>query len=302
MPVNTWFNTGEIDKVFTSSAPGYLRALAAFSYGHPDDVKMVLNSLIKNIENFAIQDKLLMARASLITTHIYERDETRVKLLLNQIASAENVDNRVFGMEVLESAYQFIYKLNLESSPFQTTLAKPDQFAVFGDSHILGMSHCFKNGRFVYVPGIRYSLLTSPQTNAKIVGLRNFFANHYTSKHILLNIGEIDVRSTFVVEERSNKLKDELLTYQMKKWMLLVKSLAAEHQEVSLIIPFCRQLDDTDQWEKYDLFVELFRSEAAHYGFNILEYPSILEDGLIDHAHCRPLVYEKLICDYVNSL
>ena len=85
MPVNTWFNTGEIDKVLTSSAPGYLRALAAFSYGHPDEVKMVLNSLLKNIENFAIQNKLLMARASLITTHIYERDETRVKVLLNQI-------------------------------------------------------------------------------------------------------------------------------------------------------------------------------------------------------------------------
>lgn len=302
MAVNTWFNLGQIDELVASAAPSYLKALAAFSYGHPDDVKMVHKELLRSAAALSQTDKLLLARATLITSHLYEKSPERLKLLLQQIYNAKNVDERVFGWEVLESAYQFIYKLNSHARAYGGVLQNPSNFAVVGDSHILGMTHCFKNGRFVYIPGLRFSLLASPQPNAKIVGLKNFFANHYKSEHILVNVGEIDIRGRFVLGRELLHEGEELLILYMKKTLELIRSYSSIHQKICIAVPFCRTLEDGEDWKKYLTFIDLIKDEANAHGFSILEYPKITESDLIDHAHCSPDIYESLILRYVQGI
>lgn len=302
MSINTWYRSGAIDKFLESDAPPHMKLLCAFSYGHPDDVKLITAKLLKGSEGFPKNDRLLLARATLLTSWLYERVDERIHFLLNTIKSNGNVSSNDFGYEVLESAYQFIDKMYQLGAFNQLTLEDPNEFAVLGDSHIIGFTHAYKNGRFIYIPGIRLSLLSSPQQNLKLVGLRNFFLHHYTSRNILINVGEIDVRSYFVKGRDSGSDGYEILTSQTVKAFEAIAEVAGGHQKVTMVVPPCRRLEDPKMWRKYLNYVELFKTEAVLKGFSVIEYPVCSEADLIDHAHFFPDTYLHVLEKYLEII
>ena len=302
MSINTWYRSGAIDKFLESDAPPHMKSLCAFSYGHPDDVKLITAKLLKGSEGLPKNDRLLLARATLLTSWLYERVDERLHFLLNTIKSNGNVSSNDFGYEVLESAYQFIDKMYQLGGFNQLALEDPNEFAVLGDSHIIGFTYAYKNGRFVYIPGIRFSLLSSPQQNLKLVGLKNFFLHHYTSRNILINIGEIDVRSYFVRGRDSGADSYNILTLQTVEAFEVIAAVAGRHQKVTMVVPPCRRLQDTKMWNLYLEYVEFFKHEALLKGFLVIEYPTCNEADLIDHAHFFPKTYQGVFEEFLNII
>ncbi|HAB37405.1 MAG TPA: hypothetical protein DCE52_05310 [Rhodobacteraceae bacterium] len=302
MSINTWYRSGAIDQILDSNAPPHLKLFCAFSYGQPDDVKLVTAELLNASERLPKNERLMLARATLLTAWLYERVDERIHFLLNTIKSNQIVSSSDFGYEVLEGAYQFIHKMYQIDGFNRLALENPSEFAVLGDSHIIGFTHVYKNGRFIYIPGIRLSLLSSPQQNLKLVGLRNFFLHHYTSRNILINVGEIDVRSYFVNGRNSGSDGYEMLTSQTVKAFEAIAEVAGRHQKVTMVVPPCRRLEDPKMWRKYLNYAELFKTEAVLKGFSVIEYPFCSEADLIDHAHFFPDTYQHVLQTYLEII
>lgn len=302
MSINTWYRSGAIDKLLGSNGRSHLKMLAAFSYGHPDDVLSVANDILKKTELFPKSERLLIVRATLLVTWLYERHDEKISFLLKTIRSNEDVAYNYFGRALLNNACHFIQKLQQAGVSNRIVLEDIGEFAVLGDSHIIGFTHVAKNGRFIYIPEIRLSLLSSPQPNLQLVGLRNFFLHHYTSRNILINVGEIDVRSYFVKGRNSGSDGYEILTSQTVKAFEAIAEVAGRHQKVTMVVPPCRRLEDPKMWRKYLNYAELFKTEAVLKGFSVIEYPFCSEADLIDHAHFFPDTYQHVLQTYLEII
>lgn len=302
MSINTWYRSGAIDQLLGSNGRSHLKMLAAFSYAHPDDVRSVANGIIKKTEIFPKSERLLIARATLLVTWLYERHDEQIPFLLKAIRSNEDVAQSYFGRALLNNACHFIRKLHEAGGSKRIVLKDIGEFAVLGDSHIIGFIHVAENGRFIYIPEIRLSLLSSPQPNLQLVGLRNFFLHHYTSRNILINVGEIDVRSYFVKGRNSGRDGYEILTSQTVKAFEAIAAVAGGHQKVTMVVPPCRRLGDPKMWRQYLNYAEFFKTEAVLKGFSVMEYPVCSEADLIDHAHFFPDIYQHVLQKYLEII
>ena len=177
------------------------------------------------------------------------------------------------------------------------------------------------NYNFIYIPGFRYSLISSPQDNLKKVAIRNAFASSYEYDQVILSIGEIDTRSLLIDLFNNNK-------YTIKNSINYFKNIYADsinyfikylsrNQELKIIIPpppikIIKNFENKEKLKQILLFhnnvIDELRNNLLKNNIKSLEYPlnvtsldGYVDDSkLIDHAHFHQDIYMELL-DFKKS-
>ena len=172
----------------------------------------------------------------------------------------EFLKDLIFNLWILLASY--LSKPALDNEGFIRDNPTKTSMALMGDSHTIGLA-CSSLGLLkyqMYMPGLRLSLLSSPQENLKIVGVKNAFACCYHCDAVLMSLGEIDFRIDLM---KVNSGRDEcalavenLISFMQPAFQRILE-LKQMHQRVFLICPpqpsdKLIKCDHDFAWEKYD--------------------------------------------------
>ena len=190
---------------------------------------------------------------------------------------------------------------------------------IIGDSHIFGMVPGLINNvnyNFFYIPGLRYSLISSPQDNLKKVAIRNALASSYEVDEVIFSIGEIDTRS-FLIDlfDNNEYSKKNSIEYHTKIYtdsINYIKKYLSHNQELIIIIPpppfkIIKNFEDESRLigihTRHKQIIDELRNILLLNHIKFFDYPSVIisddgfvnDDFLIDHAHFHQDIYMNLL-------
>jgi hypothetical protein len=307
---NLIFEKGEIKEILINDNIDLIKKSFASMYsGNYHDINsFLINSLkIQRVKEAEIKIKILLALNLLLTKERKKSVEILNQLGIPNLKSIEGWLPDYF----LSIWKMLVLYLKVEPSlSHDTKINENQKLYIIGDSHLIGMSvsslRFFTN--FSYIPGLRYSILSSPQNNLKIEGLRNSFLFSYPYQKIIISIGEIDTRMAFLKANENELFIPEILhnfKYQVDDSLILIDELKLKSQNITLIIPPHpkeQEFESNTSLNCAKLINEMcnyVENSATQKGFKTLKYPESIKKNeyfnsnknYIDHAHFNASVY-----------
>jgi hypothetical protein len=321
MYFNTDFQFGKISEILNN--PSYLDSMKMFASLSTCDNSGIINYSNKLRENKLINEqcltKILILTAA---TSLISKKRNQCVEILNSLGvpSIENVKG--WQQSFFYSTWQLLC-LQLRENPniyeYFGDFINNDTKIIIGDSHIFGIIPGLisnLNYNFNYIPGLRYSLISSPQDNLKKVAIRNALASSYEYDQVILSIGEIDTRSLLIDSFNNNN-------YTIKNSIIYFKNIYADsityfkkylscNQELKIIIPpppikIIKNFEDKEKLNQILLFHNKVIYELKNIllinNIKFLEYPLSItsldgyvdDNNLIDHAHFHQDIYMELL-------
>jgi hypothetical protein len=321
MNFNTDFQLGNIFSVLNN--PNYSDSMKMFAAISTCDNYGIINYSNALRNNKLINEKCL-TKILIFTAAINlvsKRRNESVEILNNLGTPAfEKVEG--WQQSFFYSTWQLL-SLQLRIRPnfyeYSIGIKNDDKKIIIGDSHIFGIIPGLLsnlNYNFNYIPGFRYSLISSPQDNLKKVAFRNALASSYEYDQVILSIGEIDTRS-FLIDFFTNK------KYSIKNSIIYFKNIFLEslnyfqkyiskNQEMIIIIPpppfkIIKNFEDKEKLNdiliQYNNIIEELKNILFVNNVKFLEYPSgitssdgyVDDKNLVDHAHFHQDIYMELL-------
>ena len=236
--------------------------------------------------------------------------------LLNKLGNPTNERCSGWQEDLFVSLWNMLLNYLRDEPVDSLSVDDAADFVVLGDSHTIGLSiktrKAWSNGH--YIPGFRFSLLASPQSNLKIVALRNALSLNYDKQHIFLSLGEIDFRSAAI---NYNARPDgfELVRTFIKPALKCIKKYAGPHQKIYINAPYPLHPQKSEMQNEnlnrsvlveYEKASVLLREECNRHEITLIDMPEeIMTDPLsykIDHAHYTADVYKKIIVSLIKQI
>lgn len=307
---NLIFEKGDVKDILINDNIDLIKKSFASMYiGNCHDINsFLINSLkIQATKEAEIKIKILLALNLLLT-----KERKNSVEILNQLGIPNLKSIQGWLPDYFLSIWKMlVLYLKIEPSSLGDNKIKELQkLYIIGDSHLIGMSvsslRFFSN--FSYIPGLRYSILSSPQNNLKIEGLRNSFLFSYPYQKIIISIGEIDTRMAFLKASENESFIPEILNnfkHQVDDSLSLIDMLKLKSQIITIIIPPSPKEQESELNNKLNcakLINEMcsyIENSAAQKGFKTLKYPESIKKNqyfnsnknYIDHAHFNAPVY-----------
>lgn len=321
MHFNTDFQIGNISGILNNPS-------------HSDSMKMFAalstcdNSGIINYSNLLRSNKLIdplceikilifAASISLVAKKRIECVE-----ILNSLGPPSIQKVKGWQQNFFYSTWQLLV-LQLQTTPNSyinlNEIENNDKKFIIGDSHIFGMVPGLINEStysFTYIPGLRYSLVSSPQDNLKKVAVRNALANSYEFDQVIFSIGEIDTRSLLIdlFNNRYYTIKNSIKYFKnifSDTFDYITKNLS-RNQELKIIVPpppfkIDKKFNDESKLSLFrDVHAEVInelKNMLQYYHIKYLEYPKkitspdgyVADNFLIDHAHFHQDTYMEIL-------
>lgn len=317
---NLIFEKGEVEKILINDNIDVVkRCFASLYSGNNLDIEEYLINSLLSIKN---QDEIYKIKILLSLNYLMHQNRKRAVELLNEIGILNA--NLVKGW--LPEYFLSIWKMlviYLQIPPIKYDAINVQdnlKFYIIGDSHLIGMavSPARYFSKFNYIPGLRYSIISSPQNNIKIEGLKNAFLFSYPYQKIIISIGEIDTRLAFNKAKENSSLIDEILEnfkIQFNDSLILINKLKLKTQFISLIIPPLPKDHESENINSIKAAVmigemlDYIEKGANNHGFSTIKYPDLIKknqyfniiDNYIDHAHFKPEVYFDIFLNMNKS-
>lgn len=321
MHFNTDFIFGKIPEIINN--PSYSESMKLFASLSTCDNSGILKYSQILRDNQKINEqclfKILIFTAAI---NLVSKNRNTCVEILNKLGAPSFEKVRGWQQSFFYSTWQLLL-LQLKALPniyksFDDLNIK-DKKIIIGDSHIFGMIPGLINNlnySFNYIPGLRYSLVSSPQDNLKKVAIRNAMANSYEFDQVIFSIGEIDTRSylieAFNQNHYSHKYTLEYFKNIFQDSVNYINRLLSRNQYLCIIIPPPPFKIDKERENNNDLPLILNNYSAIINELLIIleknkvkyiEYPKNIvdEDGfvlntcLIDHAHFHQDIYMELL-------
>ena len=321
MYFNTAFNYGDINEILDSS--NYSDSIKFFASISSCDNSGILNysEILRTKENIDEQCliKILIFTAAI---NLVSKNRGMCVEILNKLGPPSF--DKVIGWQqsFFYSTWQLLMlHLKIKPNNYKLINAKKlhDKKLIIGDSHLFGMIPGLINNSdylFVYIPGLRYSLLSSPQDNLKKTAIRNALAIMYEMDNIIISIGEIDTRSFLIdaFNDREYSKKNSISYFKniFSDSLNYIQKNISHNQELFIIIPpppfkIINNIENKSKLNQIiksylDIIIEL-KNILILKKIKFIEYPSNIIDAdgfvdqnyLIDHAHFNQDIYMKLL-------
>lgn len=312
---NLIFEKGELkDILLSTSIDRVKKSFAVFYSCNFNDIHYHISSLLSDCNP---EEKVKM-EILLSLNYLLMNERNKSVEILNKLGIPNSVAVKGWLSDYFLSIWKMLV-IYLTIKPIKQNFEIQDSRKIYfiGDSHLIGMAvsplRLFSN--FSYIPGLRYSILSSPQKNLKIEGLRNSFLFSYPFQKVIISIGEIDTRMAFYKAQENNKLSFEILENfksQVNDSIDLINSLKLKSQRIILIIPpLPKEIDfyNDESSSCAQLIVDMcehVERQAKLKNIYALRYPAYIkknnlfnsEEHYVDHAHFKDSVYMNLIESY----
>lgn len=320
MNFNTDFQFGNISGILNNS--NYSDSMKMFSAISTCDNYGILdysNTLRKNkLINEQCLTKILIFTAAI---SLVSKKRNECVEILNNLGAPAYEKVKGWQQSFFYSTWQLLsLQLRVPPNFYECSVSiNDDKKIIIGDSHIFGIIPGLLsnlNYNFNYIPGFRYSLISSPQDNLKKVAFRNALASSYEYDQVILSIGEIDTRSLLIDLFTNKKYSIKNSNIYFKNIFLDSLSYFAKYlsknQELIIIIPpppfkIIKNFDDKEKLNAilllYNNIIEELKNILFINNIKFLEYPSgitsldgyVDDKNLVDHAHFHQDVYMNML-------
>ena len=313
------FELGDLREIISNDQ--ILPSIRVFASLSLSDGASILNYALEikktNDINEHCKNKIAILMAVIFLT-LKKRDQC-VKLL-NELGPPEITKVAGWLEDYFFSTWNLLIKyLLLIPINYSNSEQNYSSYNVIGDSHIIGMMPALNNNNkytFKYIPGLRYSLLASPQNNLKKIAIKNAMLFSYESDCIILSIGEIDTRAFLngleLNIQSSKKTSLKYFENIFTKSINFLMTLIADHQELKIVIPPPPVLKNYKNFEESDLLniklkyldvINLSKNIILNNNIKCITYPDSLTSGtgfvtnenMVDHAHFTEKIYMNLL-------
>lgn len=321
MAFNTDFESGDLASIVANPRhPPEMKVFASISSGDAVGVADYASGYLKdpNVSQVSKLKIRILLAAILLTL----KERTSCVRLLNTLGEP-NISRLEGWIPYYFLSLWRLLVLQLKVKPLEiepkSTFTEKQNVVLIGDSHLIGMMAAIGtkgNFSYYYVPGLRYSYLSSPQMNLKKLGVSNAFLRTYDCDKIIVSVGEIDTRSVYSASTESSrddyKYSPRYFETLVQKCVEFLKSLLAPHQTLTLVLPPppSQSIISNLQSDHKHLIIErmivlnqVIFNKITELGVGVLEYPSGVkaegycssQSSLVDHAHFQPAIYAELL-------
>jgi hypothetical protein len=321
MYFNTDFQLGNISEILNNpSYPDSLKMFAALSTCDNSGILNYSNLLRKNkLINEQCNIKILLLTAAI---NLVSKKRNECVEILNSLGPPSFEKVKGWQQSYFYSTWQLLF-LQLKTLPNiyinSSEKENNDKKFVIGDSHVFGMVPGLISDstyNFTYIPGLRYSTVSSPQDNLKKVAIRNALASSYEFDQVIFSIGEIDTRSLLIDLFNNNyyTIKNSIIYFKniyIDSIEYIAKYLS-RNQELNIIIPpppykinkkFNDEIKLTEIRKVHERIIDELKSLLLKKNIKYLEYPKKItsfdgyvgDDFLVDHAHFYQDTYMEIL-------
>jgi hypothetical protein len=321
MHFHTDFHLGKIHEILNN--PFFSDSIKMFASLSTCDNSGILNYSETLRKNEKIDEKCLI-KILIFTAAIYLVSKKRNSCveILNKLGVPALEKIQGWQQSFFYSTWQLLF-LQLKNAPnvYEPTavLNNKNKKIIIGDSHIFGMVPGIINDlsyNFNYIPGLRYSLISSPQDNLKKVAIRNSLAASYEIDQVIFSIGEIDTRSFLIDLFNNNEYSiKNSINYFINIYtdsIEYIKKYLSHNQELIIIIPpppfkIIKNFEDknilTEIHARHKQIIDELKNILLINNVKFFDYPSVIiaddgyvnDDFLIDHAHFHQDIYMNLL-------